>query len=221
MTEKRRRWFCLGILLFLTTSGVVAGSRASTSAARPVPSAPRSTASDRIAQPLLLQGEDGGGGPQILPEWWGLGGNASEASYIGLVELGVTLLIVGVVGYIAGKRFSVVPPRHRRRLLQAHESTMLVGVALTAPHFFTSEWAGTGFLVGVLFALEVGSGVYGRHLHRYVVRLGRRNEQSALFSSLFDVTNQRLFRRWRRIHVSLTTVTALVLAVHIVTATGG
>ena len=177
------------------------------------------TTSTAFSQQLLQEGVSRRA--QILPEWWGLGGNATETPYIGLAELGVTLLIIGVLGYSMGKRLSLVPPRHRVRLLKAHELTMLVGVALTLPHFFTAEWEGTGLLVGIFFAAEVSSGVYGRHLHRYVVRFGRKNEQSVLFSSIFDMTNRTVFRRWHKAHVWLTILTAIILAIHIVTSISG
>lgn len=47
-------------------------------------------------------------GISIVGEWWGLGGEASEAPYIGLVELGVTVLAVGVTGYSLGTALVVV-----------------------------------------------------------------------------------------------------------------
>ena len=177
------------------------------------------TTSTAFYQQLLQEGVSRRA--QILPEWWGLGGNATETPYIGLAELGVTLLIIGVLGYSMGKRLSLIPPRHRIQLLKAHELTMLAGVALTLPHFFTAEWEGTGLLVGILFAAEVSSGVYGRHLHRYAVRFGRKNEQSVLFSSIFDMTNRTVFKRWHKAHVWLTILTAIVLVMHIITSVSG
>ena len=216
MRQTKMRSVCLGTVIFLFILGIPVTENTLAclhSTAHP-------TTDLIVFHQQLLQSE-GSGGSQILPEWWGLGGNARETPFIGLAELGVTLLIVGVLGYSAGKRFSLVPPRHRLRLLKTHESTMLVGVALTLPHFFSSEWGGTGLLVGIFFAIEVSSGIYGRHLHRYVVRLGRRNEQSVLFSSLFDMTNRTVFRRWHKVHVRLTIITTIVLFIHIVTAVGG
>lgn len=164
---------------------------------------------------------DDGAGTRVVGEWWGLGGEASEAPYVGLAELGVVLLVVGVGGYSAGKRTSVVPGRHRRRLLQAHEWVVLSGTALTVPHFlFVEEWAGLGFLVGVLLGFEVLSGLYGRHLHRHAVRLGRGQERASLVGRVVAVTNERMLSRWRRVHVSLTLVTAIAIALHVLTAVG-
>jgi hypothetical protein len=160
-------------------------------------------------------------GVAVLGEWWGLGGEASEAPYVGLVELGVVLLAVGMLGYSAGKRTGLVPNEHRRRLLQLHEWTVLAGVALTVPHFVAvEEWEGVGLVVAILLAVEVASGVYGRHLHRYVVRMGRGDDSSAVAARLVGLSNRVLFRRWRRVHVLLTVATAASIALHVVTAVG-
>ncbi|MFB6227237.1 MAG: hypothetical protein ABEH88_01415 [Halobacteriales archaeon] len=169
--------------------------------------------------------EDGGetenGGASLLGDWWGLGGEAQETPYIGLVELGVLVLTLGLGGYMIGKRSSLVPAQYRRYLLPAHEWSMLAGTALTAPHFFAvEEWEGLGFAVGVLLAIEVASGLYGRHLHRDVIRLSRRNETPPVLGYLLDVSKGVVFSRWRWIHRSLTVVTAAVLVLHIVTAIG-
>lgn len=160
-------------------------------------------------------------GVAVLGDWWGLGEEADEAPYIGLAELGVVLLVVGVGGYSVGKRTSVVPVQYRRHLLQSHEWTVLVGTALTVPHFlFVEEWEGLGLAVAVLLAVEVLSGLYGRHLHRHVVRLGRGTETAPLAGRALDVTKETVFSRWRWIHVSLTLVTAVVLLLHVLTAVG-
>jgi hypothetical protein len=160
-------------------------------------------------------------GPALLGDWWGLGGEATETAYVGLVELGVVVLVVGVAGYSAAKRTSVLPTRFRPRLLQAHEWSMLVGTALVAPHFVAvEEWEGLGLLVGILLAIEVTSGLYGRHLHRHVIRLGRGEETPPVAGRVLDVTKARLLSRWRRIHVQLTAVTAVVLVAHVLTALG-
>lgn len=158
-------------------------------------------------------------GPSVIGEWWGLGGEAQEAPYMGTVELGVVGLVVGVGGYSLAKRTSVVPLRHRKRLLQAHEWTMLAGVALVVPHLVAvEEWEGLGLLVALLLGLEVLSGLYGRHLHRHVLRLGRGEETPAVLGRFLTVTKRSVLSRWRTVHVLFTVLTALVLAVHIVTA---
>lgn len=166
--------------------------------------------------------EDEDAGASFLGDWLGLGGEAKETPYIGLVELGVLVLTLGLGGYMIGKRSSLVPVQYRRHLLPAHEWSMLVGTALTAPHFFAvEEWEGLGFAVGVLLAIEVASGLYGRHLHRHVIRLSRGNETSPIFGYLLDVSKDTVFDRWRWIHRSLTVVTAVVLVLHVATALGG
>ncbi|ERJ07799.1 hypothetical protein HLRTI_000183 [Halorhabdus tiamatea SARL4B] len=161
------------------------------------------------------------GGSMLLGEWWGLGGEANEAPYIGLVEIGVVILTLGLGGYMLGKRTSLVPIQYRRYLLPAHEWSMLLGTVLTVPHFLAvEEWEGLGLAVGVLLAVEVVSGVYGRHLHRHVIRLGRGDESPSIFGAVIETSNETLFSRWRWIHRSLTVVTAIVLVAHIVTAIG-
>ncbi len=183
-----------------------------------------SVADGRTGTALAMQENDGGhgAGSHILPEWWGLGGRATEAAFIGLVELGVTVLVIGVLGYSVGKRTGVVPPKYRLRLLKLHEGTMLVGVALIVPHvLFAEEGGGFGSLAVLFIGVEVVSGFYGRHLHRHVVRMGRGDATPVAVGSMFDMTNRMVFRRWRKIHVSLTVVTALVIVLHIVTAVGG
>lgn len=160
-------------------------------------------------------------GSSIIGDWWGLGGEATETPYVGLVELGVLVLTVGLVGYFVGKRTTYMPTQYRRYLLPTHEWSMLIGTALTVPHFvFVEEWEGLGFAVGVLLAIEVLSGLYGRHLHRHVIRLGRGTETAPVVGNLFEVTKETLFSRWRWIHRSLTLLTAIVLVLHIVTAVG-
>ena len=166
--------------------------------------------------------EDEETGPRVLPEWWGLGGEAREAPYLGLAELGVVLLAIGVIGYRYGKRTSIVPNQYRRRLLQGHEWTMLVGTALTVPHvLFVEEWEGLGALLVILLGVEVLSGLYGRHLHRRVIRLGRGDETAPLLGRFLELSVEVVFARWRKIHITLTIVTAVVLPLHIVTAVGG
>jgi len=167
------------------------------------------------------EGEDDEEGPRLLGDWWGLGGEATETAYIGLVELGVLVLTVGLGGYLVGKRTAYMPPQYRRHLLPAHEWSMLVGTALTVPHFvFVEEWEELGLAVGVLLAIEVLSGLYGRHLHRHVIKLSRGTETTPVVGNFLDITKQTLFSRWRWIHRSLTLVTAIVLVLHIVTAVG-
>ncbi|MDY6775410.1 MAG: hypothetical protein SV253_04945 [Halobacteria archaeon] len=158
-------------------------------------------------------------GVSLLPDWWGLGGEANEAPYIGLVEIGVTVLVVGVLGYSAGKRLSVVPSKYRRNLLRAHEWTMLAGTALTVPHFvFVEEWGGTGLLVGILLGVEVISGVYGRRIHRDVMRLGRGDETAEIVGRIRDISNKVVLSKWHTVHIWLTLATGVVLVVHIITA---
>lgn len=160
-------------------------------------------------------------GARVLGEWWGLGGEASEAPYMGLVELGVVVLVVGVLGYSAGKRTSIVPLQYRRRLLQGHEWTMLAGTALVAPHFVAvEEWEGLGLLVAILLGIEVASGLYGRYLHRHVIRLGRGEETAPLVGRVLEATKRSVLARWRRVHVLLTILTGVVLVLHVVTAIG-
>lgn len=167
------------------------------------------------------EGEDDEAGARVISEWWGLGGEAREAPYLGLAELGVTLLAVGLVGYSAGKRTGVLPVRFRRYLLPAHEWTMLAGTALTGPHFLAvEEWEGLGVVLGLLLGVEILSGLYGRHLHRHVIRLGRGDEPASLVGRLVEMSKATMFSRWRRIHVSLTVLTAVVLVLHVVTAVG-
>lgn len=175
----------------------------------------RGALADRDAE----EREDDETGARVIPEWWSLGGEAAEAPYMGLVELGVAVLVVGLAGYSIGKRTSIVRRRYRRYLLGTHEWAMLAGTALVTPHFFAvEEWEGLGFLVGVLLAIEVLSGLYGRHLHRHVIRLNRGGETAPLAGRLLDVSKRSVLSRWRRIHVLLTVLTATTLVVHVVTA---
>jgi hypothetical protein len=160
-------------------------------------------------------------GRSVIGDWWGLGGEAQETAYMGLVELGVVVLTLGLGGYMLAKRTSVVPAQYRRYLLPAHEWSMLLGTALTAPHFFgVEEWEGLGFAVGVLLAIEVASGLYGYYLHRHVIRLGRGDESPVILGTILALSKKMVFSRWRWIHRSLTVVTAVVLVLHIVTALG-
>ncbi|MFB6092968.1 MAG: hypothetical protein ABEK02_08170 [Haloquadratum sp.] len=163
-----------------------------------------------------------GAGP--IGDWWGLGGEASEAPYIGVVEGGVVLLVVGVLGYSLAKRTRLsrpLPARFRRYQLQAHQWFVLVGTGLTLPHLLAvDEWEGVGLAVGVLLGIEVASGLYGRYLHRHVVRLGRGDESPSAVGRFLTVTKATLFSRWRRVHVLLTVVTGLVLFFHVVAAVG-
>lgn len=160
-------------------------------------------------------------GATLLGDWWGLGGEVAETPYIGLVEIGVIILGIGLGGYTLGKRTSLLPSQYRRYLLPAHEWTMLVGTGLTVPHFFVvEEWEGLGFLVGILLAVEVLSGFYGRHLHRHVIRIDRGSETDPLLGRLIEISKETLFSRWRQVHISLTLVTGLVFILHIVTAIG-
>lgn len=161
------------------------------------------------------------GGARILGDWWGLGGEAQEAPYVGVVELGVTAAVVGVGGYSLGKRTGIVPLRHRARLLQAHEWTMLAAAALVVPHLVAvEEWEGVGLVLALLIALELASGLYGRHLHRHVLRLGRGDEPSPLLGRILTVTKRSVLTRWRTAHLLLTLATAVALLVHVVTAVG-
>lgn len=162
--------------------------------------------------------EEGAG---ALGDWWGLGGEAQEAPYVGIAELGVVAGVVGIGGYSLGKRTGVVPLQHRKRLLQAHEWVMLAGAALAVPHFVAvEEWEGLGLFLGLLIAVELASGLYGRHLHRHVLRLGRGDEVPPLLGRILTVTKRSVLTRWRTAHVLLTFVTAIVLLLHIVTAVG-
>lgn len=164
--------------------------------------------------------EEEGVGP--LGDWWGLGGEVNEAPYVGLVELGAALLVVGVGGYAGGKRTDAMPTRWRRHLLPAHEWTMLAGVVLTVPHFLAvEEWEGLGLLVALLLGVEVASGVYGRHLHRHVVRLDRGEEPAPLVGRIVKTTRAAVFSHWRVAHVLLTAATFATLVAHVLTATGG
>lgn len=165
--------------------------------------------------------EEDESGANFVGDWWGLGGEVSEAPYVGLAEGGVVLLAVGVFGYSLAKRWKLIPVRYRRYQLQAHQWIVLVGTGLTLPHFLAvEEWEGLGLAVGVLLGIEVASGLYGRYLHRHVVRLGRGDETPSVGGRLLAVTKESLFSRWRRVHVLLTIVTAVVLVLHIVTAVG-
>jgi hypothetical protein len=162
--------------------------------------------------------EEGAG---ILGDWWGLGGEAQGAPYVGIVELSVVAGVVGVGGYSLGKRTGIVPLQHRRRLLQAHEWVLLAGAALAVPHFVAvEEWEGLGLFLGVLIAVELASGLYGRYLHRHVLRLGRGDEVPPLLGRVLTVTKRSVLTRWRTAHVLLTIATAIVLLLHIVTAVG-
>ena len=160
-------------------------------------------------------------GVSLIGDWWGLGGEVSEASYIGVVEVGVVFLVVGVLGYSLVKRKQLIPVQYRRYQLQTHQWIVLIGTALTLPHFIAvEEWEGLGLAVAVLLGIEVVSGLYGRYLHRHVVRLGRGNETPSVVGRLLTVTKETLFSRWRRIHVLITVVTAIVLVLHIITVIG-
>ena len=160
-------------------------------------------------------------GARIVGDWWGLGGETREAPYVGLVELGVVVGVVGVGGYSLGKRAGLVPLGHRKRLLQAHEWVMLASAALAVPHFIAvEEWEGLGLFLALLLALELASGLYGRYLHRHVLRLGRGEEAPPLLGRVLTLTKRRVLTRWRTVHVLLTTVTAIALLLHIVTAVG-
>ena len=160
-------------------------------------------------------------GASLVGDWWGLGGEVNEAPYIGVVEAGVVFLVVGVLGYSLVKRKRLLPVRYRRYQLQIHQWVVLIGTGLTLPHLIAvEEWEGLGLAVAVLLGVEVMSGLYGRYLHRHVVRLGRGDETPSVVGRLMTVTKETLFSRWRRVHVLLTVVTALVLVLHIITAIG-
>lgn len=162
--------------------------------------------------------EGGKENAQILPEWWGLGEDAQEAAYVGLAELGVALILIGMVGYSTGKRLNLVPSQFLLPFLRFHESLTLLGVLCTTPHFlFVGEWEGLGFLTGILLFIEVVSGLYGRYLHKHVVQLGRGEEQPFLLGRLFHLTKKVVLKRWRHIHIWLTFITVLVLGSHILT----
>ncbi|MUV58531.1 hypothetical protein [Halogeometricum sp. CBA1124] len=157
-------------------------------------------------------------GASLIGDWWGLGGEVGEAPYIGVVEAGVVLLVVGVLGYSLVKRKRLLPVRYRRYQLQTHQWIVLIGTGLTLPHFIAvEEWEGLGLAVAVLLGVEVVSGLYGRYLHRHVVCLGRGDEKPSVVGRLLTVTKETLFSRWRRVHVLLTVVTAIVLLLHIIT----
>jgi len=160
-------------------------------------------------------------GASLIGDWWGLGGEVNEAPYIGVVEAGVVFLVVGVLGYSLVKRKRLLPVQYRRYQLQTHQWVVLIGTVLTLPHFIAvEEWEGLGLAVAVLLGVEVMSGLYGRYLHRHVVRLGRGDETPSVVGRLMTVTKETLFSRWRRVHVLLTAVTAMVLVLHIITAIG-
>jgi hypothetical protein len=225
---------CLLLILIVGTSGVAVAHPASSSpGVDSISSASLEGASDHLGQQAISpdpvpqveqveaeDGEDEGGG-SVIGDWWGLGEEAQETPYMGLVELGVVILTIGLGGYMLAKRTSIVPVQYRRHLLPAHEWSMLLGTALTAPHFFgVEEWEGLGFAVGVLLAIEVVSGLYGYYLHRHVIRLDRGDESPAILSAFLALPKETVFSRWRWIHRSLTLVTAVVLVLHIVTAIG-
>lgn len=234
---------CLLLILIVGTSGVVVAHPASSSpGVDSISSESLEGAPDHLGQQVISPdpvpqveqveaegeeaetegGESGEGGQSLIGDWWGLGEEAQETAYMGLVELGVVILTIGLGGYMLAKRTSIVPAQYRRYLLPAHEWSMLLGIALTAPHFFgVEEWEGLGFAVGVLLAIEVISGLYGYYLHRHVIRLGRGDESPAILSNVLALSKKTVFSRWRWIHRSLTVVTAVVLVLHIVTAIGG
>jgi hypothetical protein len=160
-------------------------------------------------------------GASLIGDWWGLGGEVNEAPYIGVVEAGVVFLVLGVLGYSIVKRKRLLPVQYRRYQLQTHQWVVLIGTALTLPHFIAvEEWEGLGLAVAVLLGVEVASGLYGRYLHRHVVRLGRGDETPSVVGRVLTVTKETLFSRWRQVHVLLTVVTAIVLVLHIITAIG-
>nr|WP_264475395.1 hypothetical protein [Halorubellus salinus] len=160
-------------------------------------------------------------GASLIGDWWGLGGEVNEAPYIGVVEAGVVFLVLGVLEYSIVKRKRLLPVQYRRYQLQTHQWVVLIGTALTLPHFIAvEEWEGFGLAVAVLLGVEVVSGLYGRYLHRHVVRLGRGDETPSVVGRVLTVTKETLFSRWRRVHVLLTVVTAIILVLHIITAIG-
>ncbi|WP_306712213.1 hypothetical protein [Haloarcula sp. H-GB4] len=160
-------------------------------------------------------------GASLIGDWWGIGGEVSEAPYIGVVEAGIVFLVLGVLGYSIVKRKRLLPVQYRRYQLQTHQWVVLIGTALTLPHFIAvEEWEGLGLGVAVLLGVEVASGLYGRYLHRHVVRLGRGDETPSVVGRVLTVTKETLFSGWRRVHVLLTVVTAIVLVLHIITAIG-
>jgi hypothetical protein len=222
----------LFLVLIVGTSGVVVAHPASSSSgvvsisSESLESTPEHLgrqiiSSDPVPQVEQVEEEEEGGG-SLIGDWWGLGEEVQESAYIGLVELGVVILTIGLGGYMIAKRTSAVPVQYRRYMLPVHEWSMLLGTALTAPHFFgVEEWEGLGFAVGVLLAIEVVSGLYGYYLHRHVIRLGRGDESPLILSNVIALSKETVFSRWRWIHRSLTVVTAVVLVLHIVTAIGG
>ncbi|WP_435092774.1 hypothetical protein [Halorubrum sp. N11] len=232
---------CILLILIVGTSGVVVAHPVSSSpGADTISSEDLEGASDHLGQQVISpdtvqieqvevedeegeieDGEEEEGGGSVIGDWWGLGEEAQESAYMGLVELGVVILTIGLGGYMLAKRTSVVPTQYRRYLLPAHEWSMLLGTALTVPHFFgVEEWEGLGFAVGVLLAIEVISGLYGYYLHRHVIRLGRGGESPAILRNVLTLSKKVVFSRWLWIHRSLTVVTAVVLVLHIVTAIG-
>lgn len=120
-----RRCVLAGIVVLLTVASlpaVQASPAVSDSGSAPDPVSVQSTGqgsdvpfdSDDGEEGELEEDENGADedededGISIVGEWWGLGGEASEAPYIGLVELGVTVLAVGVTGYSLGTALVVV-----------------------------------------------------------------------------------------------------------------
>ncbi|MGQ4557374.1 hypothetical protein [Halobellus sp. GM3] len=89
-------------------------------------------------------------GASLIGDWWGLGGEVNEAPYIGVVEAGIVFLVLGVLGYSIVKRKRLLPVQYRRYQLQTHQWVVLIGTALTLPHFITvEEWEGLGLAVAV------------------------------------------------------------------------
>lgn len=207
---------CLSVVA-LAVAG--AGSAAALDGGTGVATAP---GDDRVAalgddDEREVEDEDDEDVPSLIGDWWGI--DDDEGAFLGLVQLGAIVLVVGAGGYAANKRYSFVPVQYRRYTLQVHEWLMLIGTALVAPHFlFADELEGLGLFLGILLGVEVLSGFYGRHLHRRVIRLSRGDEAPAVVGQVLETTNERLFSQWRRIHVGLVSITALALLVHIVSA---
>lgn len=159
-----------------------------------------------------------------------------EAGYGGLARFGFVLITIGVVFYPLVKRAPLIDLKKSKemrisihstmpflrvkfplRLLEVHHILVIIGSALTLPHFISCNDYGnpfglTGLLLGIALLVENISGFYGRYLHVKIERLRKQVNNSLLKEFL------KKFRAWRTVHSVGTILLYILLAVHVALA---
>lgn len=154
----------------------------------------------------------------------------NEAEFGGLASLGVALIFVGTAYYALTKRRLVIRHikgdeisiRFERPYITVigpvypmtiHHAFTVTGTILTLIHFSTctdystlAGKAGLGMAL-LLVALNI-SGFYGRYVHAKVERAARERDSEMLKRLAV------LLRRWKHVHVALSLLFLVLLAVH-------